>query len=28
VLTVVEGILPAPVFNWVEHEVALLLGGL
>ena len=28
VLTVVEGILPAPVFSWVEREVALLLGGL
>ena len=28
VLTVVEGLLPAPVFGWVEREVALLLGGL
>jgi len=28
VLTVVEGVFPAPVFGWVEHEVALLLRGM
>ncbi|MBN1246481.1 MAG: NADH-quinone oxidoreductase subunit M [Anaerolineae bacterium] len=27
VLTVVEGIFPAPLFDWVAHEITLLLGG-
>ena len=27
VLAVVEGVFPAPLFDWVAHELALLLGG-
>lgn len=27
-LTFIEGIYPAPVFNWVTHELALILGGI
>ncbi len=27
ILTILEGIFPAPIFNWVTHELPLLLGG-
>ena len=27
VLALVEGVFPAPVFNWVEHALTLVLGG-
>jgi NADH:ubiquinone oxidoreductase subunit 4 (subunit M) len=27
ILALVEGVFPAPVFNWVEHALSLVLGG-
>jgi hypothetical protein len=27
VLLIVEGVLPAPIFNWAEHTLSLLLQG-
>jgi NADH:ubiquinone oxidoreductase subunit 4 (subunit M) len=27
-LALIEGLFPAPVFDWVTHELALILGGI